>query len=136
MVPNTRLYDAAIAFVSGVYFLWSASMVSRMMASSWLLGVLGAIVIVYGAVLLSSYSAQLGTTGGPLMMAYSVVMLLNQGLLSMGIMAGDSGMGMGRNGMATIMEWDLGKVAFASLMLISGFIMTRGETATTDSGTM
>lgn len=137
MVSNTRLYGAAIAFVSGLYSLWSASMASRMVTSSWLMLVLGVVVIAHGAVLLSSYADRLGDASGPLMIVYSVVMLLNQALLGTGMMADGSGMGdgMGGSAMTTGMGWDAGMASLAVLMLVSGLIMTRdGEMGNSSGG--
>lgn len=129
MVSNTRLYGAAIALVSGLYSLWSASMASRMVTSSWLMTLLGIVVVVHGAVLLTAYADRLGSASGPLMVVYSVVMLLNQALLGAGMMDDGSGMGMdggmGGSGMTAGMGWDAGMVAIAVLMLVSGLIMTR-----------
>jgi hypothetical protein len=128
MVSNTRLYGAAIALVSGIYSLWSASMASRMVTSSWLMGLLGVVVIVHGAVLLTDYAEKLGGASGPLMIAYSVMMLLNQALLGTGMMHDEGGMGMnggmGGSAMTVGMGWDAGMVALAVLMLVSGVIMT------------
>lgn len=133
MVSATRLYGAAIAFTSGLYALWSASMASRMVASSWLMAALGAVVIVHGVVLLTDYAARLGTASGPLMIGYSIVMLLNQALLGAGMMDDGSRMGMdgamGGSHMTAGMAWDAGMVALAGLMLISGLIMTRNQSS-------
>lgn len=140
MVSNTRLYGAAIAVTSGLYSLWSASMVSRMVASGWLMGVLGVVVIIHGALLLSDQAHRLGSASGPLMIVYAVVMLLNQSLLGTGLM--DDGSGMGMNGemggstMTTGMGWDGGMVALALLMLVSGLIMTRDGEPHSDTRSM
>lgn len=140
MVSNTRLYGATIAFASGLYSLWSASMASRMVAGSWLMGLLGVIVIVHGAILLTGYADRLGGASGPLMVVYAVVMLLNQALVGTGMMDTGSGMGMsdgmGGGGMTTGMGWDAGMVALAALMLVSGIIMTRDTTMDADSRRM
>ncbi|AUX10833.1 hypothetical protein AArcSl_3227 [Halalkaliarchaeum desulfuricum] len=141
MVSNTRLYGAAIAFASGLYSIWSASLASRMVASAWLMLILGAVVLVHGAVLLTTYADRLGDASGPLMIAYALVMFVNQALLGAGVM--DTGGGMGADGMSTAdgmattgmggsgitagMGWDAGMVALALLMLASGVIMTRGS---------
>lgn len=140
MISNTRLYGAAVAFTSGLYSLWSASMSSRMVTSSWLMGVLGAIVLVHGAVLLTDSAARLGSASGPLMIVYSVVMLLNQALLGTGMMddgsTGGMGGSMGGSTMTAGMGWDAGMVALAVLMLISGLIMTRNQSSSAESGAM
>lgn len=125
MVSNTRLYGASIAVASGLYSLWSAAAASRMVASSWLMVVLGVVVLVHGATLLTPYADRLGRASGPLMIGYAVVMLLNQVIAGSGGMV-DVGMGMdggmGGGGMTA------GMVALAVLMLVSGLIMTRGST--------
>ncbi|WP_207592814.1 hypothetical protein [Halomontanus rarus] len=134
MVSNTRLYGAAIAFASGLYSMWSASMASRVVTSSWLMGVLGVVVLVHGAVLLTDYADRLGSVSGPLMIGYAVVMLLNQTLLGAGLM--DDGSAMGMSGATAGMGWDVGMVALAVLMLVSGLIMARGDTMDTATGGM
>lgn len=130
MVSNTRLYGAAIAFASGLYSIWSASTASRTTSSGLLMGVLGAIVIVHGSVLLTEHADRLAGWSGPLMIGYAAVMLLNQLLVGTG-MVGDSGSmgmtgGMGGPGMTAGMGWDPGMIALATLMLASGAIMARG----------
>lgn len=137
MVSNTRLYGASIAFTSGLYSIWSATSMSQMVPSSWLMGVLGIVVLVHGAVLLTDAAERLGTASGPLMILYSALMLLNQVLLGTGLMQSgntmgmDSGMGsgttggMGGSGMTAGMGWDAGMVFLAVLMLVSGIIMHR-----------
>lgn len=142
MVSNTRLYGAAIAFASGLYSLWSASTASRMVASAWVMSVLGVVVIVHGAVLLTEYADRLGGASGPLMVAYAAVMLLNQALLGTGVLADGSGMGMTDGmgsgsgmGMTGDMGWDAGMVALAALMLVSGIVMSRSSgSRTTENG--
>lgn len=137
MVSNTRLYGAAIAIASGLYSILSASTASRMVTSGWFMGVLGVVVIVHGAALLTEYADRLGDAGGPLMVVYSMLMLLNQVFLGTGLLDDGGRMGMdgalGGSAMTTGMGWDAGMVALAVLMLVSGIIMTRGdgmETAT------
>lgn len=140
MVSNTRLYGAAIAFVSGLYSLWSASMASRMVAAGWLMAVLGVVVLVHGGVLLTEYANRLGSASGLLMVVYSLLMLLNQALLGTGMMDDGNGMGMnggmggsgmGGSGMTAGMGWDAGMVSLAVLMFVSGFIMA-GDTTMED----
>jgi hypothetical protein len=142
MVPNTRLYGAAIALTSGGYSLWSASTAAEMVPSSWFMGVLGAVVVAHGIVLLTAAAERLGAASGPLMIGYSLLMLANQALLATGTLGGGGGMGggmgtgdgmeMGGSAMTAGMGWDAGMVALAALMLVSGLIMTRGRTAMTD----
>ncbi|MEF8894354.1 hypothetical protein [Halodesulfurarchaeum sp.] len=104
-------------------------MTSTMVTSSWFMGVLGVVVILHGGVLLTEYADRLGQNSGPLMIVYSVLMLLNQALIGVGIMDDGSGMSMNgsmaTSGMNSSMSWDAGMIALAVLMLISGFIMTR-----------
>lgn len=133
----TRQYGAAIALVSGVYSLLAASWAGGMMDtnSGLLMAVLGVVVVVHGVVLLTSLAGRLGGASGPLMMGYALVMLLNQALVATtspnwGMGSGmEGGMGSGMNGgmgsgMTAGMGWDLGMVALAVLMLVSGVIMT------------
>lgn len=130
MVSNTRLYGAAIAAASGSYSVWSAAMMSGSMASRWLMGVLGVVVLVHGAVLLTGSAERLGRASGHLMSGYAVVMLLIQALLAAGVLGGmNGGMsdGMGGSAMTAGMGWDAGMVFLALLMLVSGVIMTRGD---------
>lgn len=132
MISDTRLYGAAIGVVSGSYSLWSASMATTMGTGGWLMAVLGAVVLVHGALLLTDIADRIGDASGPLMIAYSVLMLLNQALVATGTMdwmgtMGGTGMdgGMGMGGSAAGMGWDPGMVALAALMLVSGVIMSR-----------
>lgn len=106
-------------------------------------------VLVYGTVLLTAYADRLGDASGPLMIAYALVMLVNQALLGTGML--DAGAGMAADGMSTTdgmeatgtmggrgitagMGWDAGMVALAVLMLASGVIMTRGGGEAGDDG--
>ena len=121
-----RQYGAAIALVSGAYSRLSAATSVRMMQSMGgaFMALLGVIVVLHGVVLLTPYAERLGTASGPLMIGYSVLMLLNQtivgvtGSMNWGM---DSGMG---SSMTAGMGRDLGMVALAVLILLSGFIMT------------
>ena len=135
MVSNTRLYGAAIAFASGLYSIWSASLAPRMTTSAWLMLLLGVAVVIHGATLLTAYADRLGDASGPLMIAYALVMLVNQALLGTGLMGDGTGMtttdgmgttgGMGGSQLTAGVGWDAGMVALAALMLASGIIMTR-----------
>ncbi|WP_226023914.1 hypothetical protein [Halomicrobium salinisoli] len=138
MVSDTRLYGASIAFASGLYSLWSASTGTRMSAGAWAMLLLGLIVVVHGAALLTGYADRLGGASGPLMIGYAVLMLANQPLIAGGMLGADamgsgSGMdggmggGMGGSQMTAAMGWDAGMVALALLMLASGLIMSRGS---------
>ena len=133
-----RQYGAAIALVSGIYSLLSATGGTGMMRSNsgLLMALLGVIVVVHGVALLTPYADRLGNASGPLMIGYSLVRLLNQALVGVTGNANwgmGSGMGSGMDGgmtggmgstMTAGMGWDLGMVALAVLMLISGVIMT------------
>ena len=129
---TTRQYGAAIALVSGLYSLVSATGGSGTMgmgsSGGLLMALLGVVVVVHGVVLLTPYADRLGGASGPLMIAYSLLMVLNQvlvgatGSMNWGMGSGTNG-GMGF-GMTAGMGWDLGMVALAVLMLISGVIMT------------
>ncbi|MFC4989319.1 hypothetical protein [Saliphagus infecundisoli] len=145
---TTRQYGAAIALISGLYSLLAVIGGSGMMGSNsgLLMAFLGVVIVVHGVVLLTPYADRLGNASGPLMIGYSVLMLLNQILVGvtgsanwgMGMGGGmESGMngGMGDSMGSTVtagMGWDLGMVALAVLMLISGLIMTNRRT--NDSG--
>ncbi|KPN32006.1 hypothetical protein SY89_02763 [Halolamina pelagica] len=139
MVSDTRLYGAAIGVVSGGYSLWSASTATAMGTGGWLMALLGVVVLVHGVVLLTDYADRLGDASGPLMIGYSVLMLLNQALVGTGMAGGmgsgmNGGMGGGSmSGTAGSMGWDAGMVALAVLMLLSGVIMTQ---RTADDGRM
>lgn len=136
---TTQQYGATIAIVSGLYSLISVTGGDGMMGtnSGWLMLLLGTVVVVHGVVLLTPYSSYLGAASGPLMIGYSLLMLLNQtlvgttGSMNWG-MGGGMGMGSGMNGgtgstMTAGMAWDLGMVALAVLMLVSGIIMTNAN---------
>ena len=143
---TTRQYGAAIALVSGLYSLISATGGGGMMGtnSGWLMLLLGIVVLVHGVVLLTPYANRLGSASGPLMIGYSLLMLLNQALvgttgsMNWGMGGGmGSGMGSGMSGgmgstMTAGMTWDLGMVALAVLMLVSGVIMTNTPSGESD----
>lgn len=129
MVSNTRLYGAGIAVASGGYSLWSATSGSTMTPSSWVMLLLGFIVLVHGGILLTDYATRLGRASGHLMIVYGVVMVLNQAFLAGDIFAdlqGTNG-GMGMNGGMGTVGWDVGMVILALLMLLSGVIMLRDD---------
>ncbi len=127
---STRLYGAAIAFASGGYSVLVGS--TGRTAGAWLMLLLGVVVVLHGAVLLSSWADRLGDASGPLMIGYAVLMLANQlwmvampgGAMDGGMMdGGGMGGGMMDGGMMG-MGWDAGMVTLALLMLASGAIMT------------
>lgn len=133
---TVRLYGSAIALVSGGYSLLLATTGAEMTGAAWLMLALGLVVLVHGVLLLTPAAARIGAASGPLMLAYAVVMLLNQawiatadptggmnGLNGMGGMGGMGGMD-GMTGISAGMGWDAGMVALAVLMLASGVIMT------------
>lgn len=124
-----RLYGSLIALVSGGYSVYQSITGPAMTGSAWVMLAVGVIVIAHGVVLLTPAVDRLGTASGPLMIAYAIVMLLNQGLMmTTESMSGgmDSGMGTGMDGGMTAggMGVDGGMVAIAVLMLASGVIMT------------
>ncbi|WP_435184538.1 hypothetical protein [Halobellus sp. EA9] len=103
---------------------------------------IGVVVLVHGAVLLTSYASRLRGTNGPLMIGYAAVMLLLQALSGAGMTTmGGSGPGsmnggmadggmMGESAISAGMGWDAGMVFLALLMLVSGGIMTRERDST------
>ncbi|MFB6082196.1 MAG: hypothetical protein ABEJ67_05175 [Halanaeroarchaeum sp.] len=132
---TTHLFGAAIALVSGSYSLLAATGGGMLTTNSGILmSLVGIVVVLHGAVLLTPVSDRLGTASGPLMIGYSLLMGLNQ-LVVAATMSADWGMG---GGMATEMgssmgvgaSWDIGMVALAVLMFISGAIMTRRPSPT------
>lgn len=137
-VSTMGLYGASIGVVSGVYSLFQATTGAGMSGSAWFMVVLGVVVLAHGIVLVTPAASTLGRASGPLMISYSVLMLLNQAWLSSGVgsgMDGDGMMGSGsmnggmQSGMdvASTMGTDAGMVAIAVLMLASGVIMTLRE---------
>jgi hypothetical protein len=62
-----------------MYSIFLATTGMNLTTGAWFMLALGAIVIAHGLVLLTPLAARLGTASGPLMIAYSVLMLLNQG---------------------------------------------------------
>jgi hypothetical protein len=120
-ISTMRLYGAAIAFASGGYAVAVGSTAST--AGATLMWLLGVVVVLHGAVLLTSWVETLGDASGPLMLAYAVLMLANQAWMATmptGGMMDGGGMNAGMMGMG----WDPGMVALALLMLASGAIMT------------
>lgn len=121
-ISTMRLYGAAIAIASGGYSV-AVSGVGGTTGATLML-VLGAVVVLHGAVLLTDWADRLGDASGPLMLAYSVLMLANQAWMGMqprAMMDGGTGMMANRVG---VMGWDPGMVTLALLMLASGVIMT------------
>ena len=138
-VSTMRLYGASVALVSGGYSLYQATTGMAMSGmgasgSAWFMAALGVVVLVHGAVLLTPAATALGRASGPLMVVYSVLMLVNQAWLATtgrgGMMNGstmnDVSMSDGmQSGMDAAMGADAGMVAIAVLMLASGVIMTQ-----------
>lgn len=102
--------------------LWDESLITLLIVGGVAL-LLGVVVIVHGAALLTGFAERLGRASGPLMIAYSIVMFLNQALLGAGMMDGGGSMGMS-NGMGGS-AMTAGMVALAVLILASGLIMSR-----------
>ena len=129
-ISTMRLYGATIAVVSGLYSGYLSVTGAAMSIGAWFMLVLGAVVLIHGIVLLTPAADRLGTASGPLMLAYSVLMLLNQLRLGAGIgmttgMGGAmGGMNSGSMGTGMAMGTDAGMVAIALLMSASGLIMT------------
>jgi len=136
-ISTMRLYGAIIALVSGTYSIYLSTTGIEMTTGAWLMAVLGGIVVVHGVVLVTPVVGALGSYSGPLMLLYSLVMLLNQLRLATTATGMDDGMGSGMNdgmssGMSSGMDAgtagmagaDPGMVAIAVLMLASGIIMT------------
>ena len=152
--PTVRAYGAAIALVSGGYSLLSATtgvgMGTGMAMGSGMgtgegmatLGggvmvLLGLLVVGHGIALLTPLAGRLGNASGPLMIGYSIVMVLNQALVGTSLLGGmDMNDGMAGSttgesamsgGMAAGTGWDAGMVALAILMLVSGVLMTHSK---------
>lgn len=132
-ISTMRLYGAVIALVSGTYSIYLSTTGLEMTTGAWLMAVLGGIVVVHGIVLVTPAIRILGAYSGPLMLLYSLLMLLNQLRLATTATGMDAGMGSGMNdgmtagtspGMAGMAGADPGMIAIAALMLASGIIMT------------
>lgn len=128
-----RLYGAVIALVSGTYSIYLSTTGIEMTTGAWLMAVLGGIVVVHGIVLVTPAIRILGAYSGPLMLLYSLLMLLNQLRLATIATGMNAEMGSGMNdgmtagtspGMAGTAGADPGMIAIAALMLASGIIMT------------
>lgn len=115
-ISNTRLYGSAIAVVSGLYSVYLATSGVEMTANAWFMLALGLIVTVHGLVLLTPRAIG-SSASGPLMIVYALLMLGHQVWLGT---QGEMGMG---GPMRMGMSWDVGMVALAVLMLVSGVIM-------------
>lgn len=122
-ISTMRLYGAVIAFGSGGYAVAVGS--TGQTASATVMWLLGAIVVIHGALLLTDWVTRIGTASGPLMIAYAVLMLSNQAWMATMTPSGTMDGGMNPGPMATAgMGWDLGMVTLALVMLASGVIMT------------
>lgn len=91
------------------------------------MALVGIVVLLHGAILVTRYADRLESTSGPLMIGYGVIMLLNQALLGTGMIGTGGRTGMGAGQMPGSMGWDAGMVFLALLMLASGIIMTRNQ---------
>ncbi|RNJ26136.1 hypothetical protein [Halosegnis longus] len=127
MLTPTRQYGAAIALASGLYSLFAMDGAMASTAGT-VMAVVGAVAVVHGIVLLTPVADRLGNASGPLMVGYSLVMLVNQAVaMDSGGSSTDMGMGMDSSQMGEMMALDAGMVALAALMLVSGLIMTRTD---------
>lgn len=126
MDDTARLYGGSIAVVSGLYSLFLGTTGTTMAVTDWVMVLLAIVVLVHG-VALFAVPARLGEWSGPAMVAYAIVMLLNQGWMASmdggGGMGMDGGMGDGMSGGMATAGADPGMVAVAVLMLASGVIM-------------
>lgn len=110
-----QLYGGSISTVSGLYALYQSMAGTAAMIDMWGMTGMGLIVLVHGLLLFTSVAARIGRWNGPLMMLYAAIMLGNQFLLASML--------------------DVGMVAIAALMGISGLIMygRRDEMDDTDT---
>lgn len=140
-VSTMRLYGGAVSVVSGGYSVWlSTAGMGLQRTSSWPMVLVGLVALVHGLALFTPVARSIGRASGPLMVVYSVVMLLLQGWMATMAPAGgmfgmdggtnggmDGGTNAGTNGAmdgAIAMGADPGMVALALLMLFSGVVMT------------
>lgn len=128
MLTPTRQYGAAIALASGLYSLFAMDGAMASTAGTVML-VVGAVAVVHGIALLTPVADRLGNASGPLMVGYSLIMLVNQAVaMDSGRSSTDMGMGMDSGSqMGEMMALDAGMVALAALMLVSGLIMLRTD---------
>ena len=128
MLTPTRQYGAAIALASGLYSLFAMDGAMASAAGTVML-VVGAVAVVHGIVLLTPVADRLGNASGPLMVGYSLIMLVNQAVaMDSGRSSTDMGMGMDSGSqIGEMMALDAGMVALAALMLVSGLIMLRTD---------
>ncbi len=132
-ISTMRLYGGVIAIVSGIYSLLSAiigmmanssmdmGMTNGLEVSMWAMILLGLIVLVHGVILLTPFVSVISSLSGPLMIFYSVLMLSNQAFL--GITSNLQRISIGMSSPNMEMTLDIGMVAIALLMFISGLIM-------------
>lgn len=116
-ISATRLYGSAIAVVSGVYSIASATsgMSAEPMATApiaWAMLAIGAVVLVHGVALLTPAADALGRRSGPLMIVWGAIMI---GLQLWAVMPANGAMMAGGA--------DTGMTAVAVLMVASGIIM-------------
>ncbi|MFB6197920.1 MAG: hypothetical protein ABEI52_06585 [Halobacteriaceae archaeon] len=140
-LSTMRLYGSAIAIVSGTYSILSGSFGIGMVeggmmgmtpsgGAGMVMVLVGIIVLVHGIVLLTPLAQLIRAASGPLMLAYAILMLLIQAWVGLSMNAGmgpDNEMMSGSRMIAPItadMGLNIGMVAIAILMFISGLIMT------------
>ncbi|CAN5379061.1 hypothetical protein BH24CHL10_BH24CHL10_08850 [soil metagenome] len=142
---TTRQYGSAIAIVSGLYAIAMSAAALLGMSDAgamdplgiggWVMLGVGVAALFHGILLLTPVAMGMGLVSGPLMLAWSGIMLGNQLLMATVANWGMAGSGMGDGMDATMnvsMDWDPGMVAIAILMLVSGLIMTgRGPASDT-----
>jgi K+ transporter len=80
-IPDTRLYVGAIAVVSGTYSLFAAAAgtMTTTSPSAIVMLVVGIIVLVHGASLLTPAAHRIGRLSGPAMLLWAGVTLAESG---------------------------------------------------------
>lgn len=127
-----RLYGGVIAVVSGGYAILVSSSIgaqSGMTLSTWLMVLIGLVVLIHGVVLFTPLTGRLSGFSGPSMIAYAILLLVMQVWLSAAHADETTGDAMmnGNAPMTGTMLWDPGMLALALLLLVSGVIMVSGR---------
>ena len=107
--------------MSGTYSIvasFAADTMQMSLAATVML-VVGLAAVAHGVLLLAPAAANIGAWSGPAMLLWAAIMLGNQLLAATVPEWASGGPMMGGE------EWDGGMVAVATLMLVSGLIMTR-----------